>query len=112
MKPFTHALAAATLLLVAACHRRTIEPADITYSPPPPITDPAVLRAPAELRTALRDECERRQQAEAQLIKEKTSKSHWQAASMLCLAFAIAMLVVGAIAGSQASKESDDEAKS
>ena len=106
MKTFTPTLALITLLLVAACHRRPIEAPNVSYQPPP-VTDPAVLRATAELRTSLKAEYERRIRAEAQLTKEKGDKSFWQLMAALSIGAGVILLVLGAIAGSQATRSEE-----
>ena len=111
MKRFTQTLALITLLLVTACHRRPIEAPNLSYQPPP-VTDPAVLRATTELRTLLKAEYERRIQAEAQLAKENGDKSYWQIMAALSLGGGVILLVLGTIAGTQATKEHDDADKS
>ena len=111
MKPFTQTLVLITLLLVAACHRRPIEAPNLSYVAPP-ITDPAVLRATAELRTSLKAEYQRRIQAEALLTKEKSDKTFWQVTAALSVGAGVILLVLGAIAGTQATKENDDADKS
>ena len=103
MKIIHPILAALTLVLVAACHDQPAE----APSPPAP-SDAAVRRATEPLERQLQTERALRAQSDSHLVEEKTSRSRWQNTALLLVALAVAMLVVGAIAGSHASKESDE----